>query len=212
MTTSAKRSAARTAALAAFVIAAAMTAPFYSDAAGQPAAVAPRGTQAPVALDERHAILAFEQRVTTYVALHRRLEGPLPPVEVSEDMRVVRAAMDALARQIRAARKKARQGDLFAPDVARTLRHKIASCLTPPDLELIVSDQKDHGGFPSPRLYVNAAWPEQVPFIFVPPTLLASLPPLPPELEYRIIRRSLVLWDHHADLIVDVLPAAFPGR
>jgi len=52
-------------------------------------------------------------------------------------------------------------------------------------------------------------WPEGVPFDFVPPQLLRSLPALPPELQYRIIGRSLVLWDHHANLIVDFLPGAF---
>jgi hypothetical protein len=43
----------------------------------------------------------------------------------------------------------------------------------------------------------------------VPPQLLQVLPPLPPELQYRIIGRSLVLWDHHANLVVDYLPGAF---
>jgi hypothetical protein len=44
----------------------------------------------------------------------------------------------------------------------------------------------------------------------VPPQLIRALPQLPPELQYRIVGRALVLWDHHADLIVDVLPGAFP--
>jgi hypothetical protein len=48
-----------------------------------------------------------------------------------------------------------------------------------------------------------------VPFGFVPPQMLAALPRLPAELQYRIIGNSLVLWDHHANLIVDFLPGAF---
>jgi hypothetical protein len=39
--------------------------------------------------------------------------------------------------------------------------------------------------------------------------MLAVLPPLPAELQYRIVGRSLVLWDFHADLIVDIMPGAF---
>ena len=39
--------------------------------------------------------------------------------------------------------------------------------------------------------------------------ILQSLPPLPEELQYRIIGQSLVLWDCHANLIVDFLPGAF---
>ena len=52
-------------------------------------------------------------------------------------------------------------------------------------------------------------WPEQVLYGYVPPQLLAALPRLPAELQYRIIGNSLVLWDHHANLIVDFLPGAF---
>jgi hypothetical protein len=52
-------------------------------------------------------------------------------------------------------------------------------------------------------------WPAGVPFDFVPPRLLQSLPALPEELQYRIIGLSLVLWDYHANLIVDFLPDAF---
>jgi hypothetical protein len=52
------------------------------------------------------------------------------------------------------------------------------------------------------------ALPEGVPLSFMPPRLLASLPPLPPEVQYRFIGRSLVLWDVHANLIVDFLPGA----
>jgi hypothetical protein len=42
------------------------------------------------------------------------------------------------------------------------------------------------------------------------PALLAVLPALPEELEYRFIGRDLVLVDVHADLIVDVLKDALP--
>jgi hypothetical protein len=38
--------------------------------------------------------------------------------------------------------------------------------------------------------------------------LLQWLPPLPEDLEYRLIDHDLVLWDSHADLILDVLPDA----
>jgi hypothetical protein len=155
------------------------------------------------------AVQGFEQRVADYVAMHRLLEGPLPPLQVSNDMGAVRAAMDALATRIRAARKDARQGDLFTKDVARVFRKRIATCVTPEDMEAMLAENKEHEPTVPPRLVVNMTWPDPVPFNFVPPQLIASLPPLPPELQYRIIGRSLVLWDHHANLIVDFLPGAF---
>jgi hypothetical protein len=40
------------------------------------------------------------------------------------------------------------------------------------------------------------------------PAVLQALPPLPPELQYRMVGCDLVLIDVHADLIVDILPYA----
>ena len=151
----------------------------------------------------------FERHVADYVALHRLLEGPLPTLQVSSDLRVVRAAMAALATKIQAARPHARQGDLFARDVARMFRKRIAGCVSPEDMAAILAEREEARSPIPPRLRVNAVWPELMPFNFVPPQLIAALPPLPPELQYRIIGRSLVLWDHHANLIVDFLPGAF---
>jgi hypothetical protein len=41
--------------------------------------------------------------------------------------------------------------------------------------------------------------------------LVAALPPLPVELEYRFLERTLVLVDRHADLVVDVIEDALPA-
>jgi hypothetical protein len=43
-----------------------------------------------------------------------------------------------------------------------------------------------------------------------PPTILMNLPRLPPELEYRINGRALVLRDTNANLVVDLIPDAIP--
>jgi hypothetical protein len=37
------------------------------------------------------------------------------------------------------------------------------------------------------------------------PTMLRRLPPLPQELEYRIVNRDLIIRDREANLIVDVM-------
>ena len=44
--------------------------------------------------------------------------------------------------------------------------------------------------------------------MFVPPCVLAALPELPQELQYRFLGRDLLLVDIGANLIVDILPAA----
>ena len=55
---------------------------------------------------------------------------------------------------------------------------------------------------------VNADYPAGASMPLMPTCLLAALPPLPPELEYRFVGRDLILWDVHAGLIVDFVPRA----
>jgi hypothetical protein len=61
------------------------------------------------------------------------------------------------------------------------------------------------------RLKVNDSYPPDLPLTTMPPTLLQLLPPLPQQLEYRIVGRDLVLLDLKANLIVDVVRQALPG-
>ena len=166
--------------------------------------------QADASKQEPAALARFDAHVAEYVSLHRRLEGPVPPQQLSDDMRVVHAAVDALAKAIMDARKGSRQGDLFAPEVATVLRARIACCLPADELEEIITEREPWDPVVVPPLQANGRWPKGMPYNFVPPQLIATLPRLPAELQYRIVGRSLVLWDHHADLVVDYLPDAFP--
>ena len=150
----------------------------------------------------------FDARVSDYVRLHRMLEGP--PQGQTLDMERVRRNARGLAARLQRARPDARQGDIITPDVARMFRRRIVSCLSPEAWAAIFAEMvEDERGRPVPPLHVNAEWPADVLFNFVPPQLLMALPPLPSELQYRIVGRSLVLWDHHANLVVDFLPGAF---
>ena len=169
-------------------------------------------------LQDLVATQAFQQRVAEYVTLHQLLEGPLPPLFPTRDMSQIHVTRRALASRIQTARAHANPGDIITADVitadvARMFRRRIATCLTREVCAAILADRDtDEQGLPAPlvpALHVNMKWPAQVAFDFVPPQLLLALPPLPPELQYRIIGRALVLWDHHANLIVDILPAAF---
>ena len=164
-------------------------------------------------LEDAQATQLFQRRVTEYVVLHQELEREVPPVIVTADVEEIFRAVRALGRRIEAARIMARQGDLITPEVARMFRRRIATCLTPEQWKAVFDEQaRDEEEGPAlapPPLRVNMEWPAGVPFDYVPPQLLESLPRLPQELQYRIFGRSLVLWDHHANLIVDFLPGAF---
>jgi len=180
------------------------------------------GAQAPVVpgpslaidqiLEDARAIQNFQRSVAAYVILHQQLEREVPPLVVSPDVDDISMAVRALGMRLQVARVTARQGDIITPEVAQMFRRRIATCLRPEQWATLFADlARDEEGEPveAPPLRVNMAWPEQVPFDYVPPQLLQSLPLLPQELQYRIIGRSLVLWDHHANLIVDFLPGAF---
>jgi hypothetical protein len=163
-------------------------------------------------LEEIAATQNFERSVSEYVVLHQILEAMVPPLRVTPDIGQIQRAVKALGMRIRSARAAARQGDVITPDVAQMFRRRIAACLTPEEWQAVFDDWAgDEDGAPveAPPLHVNMEWPAGVPFDFVPPQLLRSLPALPAELQYRIIGTSLVLWDHHANLIVDFLPGAF---
>ena len=163
-------------------------------------------------LEELVTTQNFERSVAEYVVLHQLLEREVPPMLITPDIRQIQRAARALAMRIGIARGTARQGDIITPEVARVFRRRIATCLTPEEWKAVFADRaRDLEGPPvgPPPLRVNMEWPAGVPFDYVPPQLLQSLPALPQELQYRIIGRSLVLWDHHANLIVDFLPGVF---
>ena len=164
-------------------------------------------------LEDVVATQTFQGGVAEYVTLHRLLEGPLPPLLVGHDLAPARDAMRALQTRLQRARVNASQGDIITPGVAQMFRRNIAACLTREEWAAIFAkmspDEQGRPGEAPPALNVNMEWPETVALDFVPPQLLQVLPPLLPELQYRIMGRALVLWDHHANLIVDFLPGAF---
>ena len=64
---------------------------------------------------------------------------------------------------------------------------------------------------PNVQLQVNAKYPSNLPLQSTPPTLLMNLPPLPKELQYRIVGSALVLYDMSSGLVVDFIPGAVPA-
>ncbi len=165
------------------------------------------GAQVPVTDDE--AVQQFQQAADEYVLMHRYLERQLPPLTVT-DAATLRQAIAAMAAAIRTARPDAHQGDLFSPAVADVLRYRIArnlhrQGLTPFD---VLADQlAETGPVGMPVLTVNGSFPWKL-TAGMHPAVLQALPPLPPELQYRMVGGDLVLIDLHADLIVDILPYA----
>ncbi len=163
--------------------------------------------------NDRHVLVDFQIRVDHYVALHRQLDKTTPPPVVSEDWSSVRERIDALARRIQAERANARQGEVFTPDIERWFRLTLMECRHGVEIEDLLAgmNEEDWQTFVLvPE--VNGQWPEGAPLPTMPPHMLAVLPPLPEELQYRFMGRDLILWDVHANVIVDFMKGALPGH
>jgi hypothetical protein len=57
---------------------------------------------------------------------------------------------------------------------------------------------------------VNQIYPTTYPLATFPPALLPLLPPLPDDVEYRVVQHYLVLRDVEANVIIDFMPNAVP--
>jgi hypothetical protein len=146
----------------------------------------------------------FGRRIAAYLQLHQQTEARLPPQDGS-DAQQIREAHTAMAKAMRAARADAKVGDVITPEVGEVFRCRIAAALTrggtsTRDLLAALSEE---------RPYREIALRVNQPFVFVattPSLILDELPPLPSELQYRLVGQDLVLVDIHSTLIVDILP------
>lgn len=165
----------------------------------------------PQAMDDR-AISGFTASVDQYVTLHRRLECSLPPEQMFDDPEDMFAAREALRVALIEARPNAREGNIFTPGIAQVIRQRLEMAIqehhySPREVLAAINEER-LPGMPEPE--VNGEFPWMIGSTMWP-TLLAALPPLPRELEYRFSDRNLVLVDVHANLVVDILPNALPG-
>ena len=107
------------------------------------------------------ALQLFQDRIDGYIALHRKLEAPMPPMKPTTDTWSLLLARKYLGSAIRAARSTARQGDVFSPDVATVFRQLIAEALKGRDVEALPMELNeefpwDHETHP----VVNDSYPE----------------------------------------------------
>jgi hypothetical protein len=143
----------------------------------------------------------FSARVSAYAELRSELRKGLPVLTV-DDPAQVRRAVHALAASVRAARADAKRGDIFTPAISREFRKALSQM----DDSTWADLADDNPGEFSKR--INGSYPETKPFSTVPPNILAVLPRLPDDLEYRFLGRHLILLDTSASVIVDWIPFA----
>lgn len=155
----------------------------------------------------------FESRVKEYVKLHNTAREGLDKLKPTKSAGTIESHEERLAHRIRELRHGARQGDIFTTQISAEFRRLIEPVMQGPEAARIRESLKRAEPVHLRALQVNGTYPEGVPLQSTPPTLLLNLPKLPPEVEYRVVGRALVLRDLEANLIVDLIPDVLPeGR
>jgi hypothetical protein len=171
---------------------------------GSPAASAKPSTPT-----DQEAVKEFESSVKKYLDLRKTNAGK-PPRRPTDSPEKLSDKRHDMAEKIRGLRSQAKQGDIFSPEVSAYFRRQIAATLAGPQGAKIVASLKHAEPLPNLTMRVNESYPEHIPLQSTPPSLLLNLPPLPNELEYRIVGRNLVLHDVPPNIIVDYIPNAIP--
>lgn len=182
-------------------------------ACGDDGAEAPRSETAKPAAEaqartnpDAQILQDFQKRIDQYMELHDRLKKDAPKLKETKEPAKIKESQVVLARKIQEARADARAGDIFTPEIRQLFRR-----LMYPEVkgregaETKAAINEEKGELKDVKLKVNADYPDSAPLPTVPPNLLAALPKLPEELEYRFIGRHMILLDVHANLIVDYI-------
>ena len=163
----------------------------------------------PIDIDAK-ALDEFREETDEYVELHNTLESQLPPLPTQAAPEQMRAHGIALGDLIVSKRRRAKQGDIFDSAVDQLIRERaqtvFASLHGARDNVAIQDEQSER----NVAARVNQRYPDDVPISTMTASVLASLPPLPPELQYRFLGRHLILIDVGARIIVDYMPDVLP--
>jgi len=155
----------------------------------------------------------FKKRVDEYVKLRDKAENAAPvELEKKSQPTEIATAEKSMAHNVRMTRAHAKRGDVFTPATQAMFRRLLRPPLTKgpdaADNRAIIKDDA-----PEPKdvpFKVNAEYPKEVPLSTVPPDVLLSLPPLPEDVQYRLVGKHLLLFDAKANLIIDYMFNAMP--
>ena len=149
----------------------------------------------------------FEAKVKQYIDFRQSTVGQA--TKPTDKPGEIVARQSEMANKIRVARAGAKQGEIFSAEVAQYFRKQITASLAGSHGNQIRSSLR-HAEPVKMELQINQSYPANQPLQSTPPTLLLNLPELPDGLEYRLMKRELVLRDTEVNLVVDYVPNALP--
>jgi hypothetical protein len=170
-----------------------------------PASAIDRVQNPPVNPDAQ-VLADFKARVDKYVALRKKADDTAAPLKKTDDPADIRTAQQMLVERIGAARAGTKQGDIFTDEIAKLLKRLLRPELREQGTkEVMREDKPDKVAFK-----INGPYPDKEPLTTVPPNILAALPPLPKDIDYRFVNKHLILRDTRANMIIDYIPNAIP--
>jgi hypothetical protein len=159
---------------------------------------------------QAQSMVDFRHRIDDYLELRREITRKVPEVKETGDPAKISSRERALGTAIASARKTAMPGDVFGAEMSVYLKKTLADdwrSRSAADRKAIFSELPK-----GIQLRINQPYPTTLPLVSVPAKLLAVLPMLPEELEYRFIDRYFLLRDRDANLVIDILPGVLPQR
>jgi hypothetical protein len=148
----------------------------------------------------------FKARVEKYEALRKKADDSAPPLKESSNPAKIKDAQQGLAERIGAARAGVKPGEIFTPEIAPVIKRLLRPEAKQHDTKEAMKEDKPV----VVSFKVNGPYPDKQPVATVPPNVLAALPQLPKDIEYRFIEKHLILRDARANLIIDYIPNAIP--
>ncbi len=150
----------------------------------------------------------FDRRVQDFVQLRDTLDRDLAklpdkatPIQIDKHQRELGAA-------VARSRAQAKQGDVFVPGMQTYIRGVVRRVLGGPEGPRIKASLMDENPMQA-DVQINGRYPDTIPMSTMPPDVLAALPPLGKDLEYRFVGNRLVLLDIQAHLIIDYVTNTF---
>ena len=151
------------------------------------------------------AVKEFQGRIDNYLAAKKKQDIAKKPTDSSSKLAQQK---QQTAEKTKEARPEAQRGDIFTPVVTAYFKQQIESTLRGPEGGKVRASLRHAEPLPNVQLKVNTRYPRNLPLQSTPPTLLKNLPPLPKELQYRIVGSTLALYDMASGLVVDFIPGA----
>lgn len=158
---------------------------------------------------------AFAAQLKKYVEATRPLRAAAEKVPKGNTPTGQAAALEkrnaALAADILALRPNAKPGEMFTPEGAAAIKKALEGAFQGPGADTIrdaMEEQNDPALYKAQASKVVMNRPIGAPQL--PAILLADLPQLPKEVEYRFVGRTLLLTDAETTCVLDYIEQVFP--